>query len=212
MPVRLILVDDHKILRDGLRLRLQQEPDFAVVGEAANAAEAYDCVARELPDLAIIDLNLPGDNGIVVAGRLRAAWPNLRLLMLTGDPAASSAQAALLAGANGFVLKEDASEDLVRAVRVVMAGKTYLTPDAATVVAQALVAKPAAPVGPDLSERERAVLKGLAEGLGYKEIAAQLAISVKSVETYRARIVDKTGCSTRADLVRLAIRLGIASA
>lgn len=209
MPVRLVIVDDHKILRDGLRLRLQQEEDFTVVGEAANAAEAYDCVARTAPDVVVMDLNLPGESGIVATARIRQEWPTVRVVVLTGEATERVTQDTLLAGAHGFVRKEDASEDLARAVRVVMTGKTYLTPEAATVVTQALVTKPAAPRGPELSERELAVLKGLAEGLSYKEIAGQLDVSVKSVETYRARLVKKTGCATRAELVRYAIRAGI---
>jgi two-component system nitrate/nitrite response regulator NarL len=208
MPVRLVLVDDHKILRDGLRLRLQQEKDFSVVGEAANAAEAYAMVRETAPDLVVMDLNLPGENGIVATGRIHASWPKVRILVLTGEVSDSAAHDAMLAGANGFLRKEDASDDLVRAIRVVVAGKTYLSPDAAGAVTQALFAKTAAPES-ELSERELAVLKGLAEGLAYKQIADQLGIGAKSVETYRARLVKKTGCATRAELVRYAVRKGI---
>jgi DNA-binding NarL/FixJ family response regulator len=208
MPVRIVLVDDHKILRDGVRLRLQQEADFAVVGEAASAPEAYACVGQTAPDVVIMDLNLPGENGIVATGRIRAAWPQTRIVVLTGEVGDAAAHDAMLAGANGYLRKEDASDELVRAIRVVMAGKTYLTPDAATAVTQALLAKTASPE-PALTERELAVLKGMADGLSYKEIADQLNISAKSVETYRARLVKKTGSATRAELVRYAVRKGI---
>jgi DNA-binding NarL/FixJ family response regulator len=108
--------------------------------------------------------------------------------------------------------KEDAADELVRAVREVCGGKIYLSPDAATVVTKALLAKPSIPEGPALSERETAVLKGLAEGHSYKEIASELQVSTKSVETYRVRLVKKTGCKTRADLIRYAIRSGIVKA
>ena len=212
MPIRLVLVDDHKILRDGLRLRLQQEEDFTLVGEAANAAEAYDCIDRQAPDVVIMDLNLPGDNGLIATNRIHAAWPQVRVIVLTGDIGPASAQDALLAGATGFLRKEDAAEELVRAVRTVAAGKVYLSADGATAVTQALLSKTAANRQPELSEREVAVLKGLAEGQSYKEIASDLQLSAKSVETYRARLVKKTGCSTRADLVRYAIRSGIVRA
>lgn len=208
MSVRIVLVDDHRILRDGLRLRLQQEAEFTVVGEAADAQAAYACVGQTAPDLVIMDLNLPGENGIVATGRIRAAWPQTRIIVLTGEIADGAAQDAMLAGANGFLRKEDASEELIRAVRVVMAGKTYLSPDAATAVTQALFTKSTAPE-PALTERELEVLKGLADGLSYKEIADQLQISAKSVETYRARLVKKTGGATRAELVRYAVRKGI---
>ncbi|HVU22693.1 MAG TPA: response regulator transcription factor, partial [Opitutus sp.] len=127
MPIRIVIVDDHKILRDGVRLRLQLEPDFAIVGEAANAAEAYDCVARTAPDVVLMDLNLPGVNGIAATARLRETSPGVRILVLTGEVTAESTHDAILAGAHGFVRKEDASEDLVRAIRVVIGGKTYLS-------------------------------------------------------------------------------------
>lgn len=212
MTVSIVLVDDHRILRDGLRLRLQQEPDFRVVGDAATAAEAYRCVEQLKPEVVIMDVNLPGDNGLVATARIKASWPSTRVIVLTGEFAANTAQDALLAGANGFLRKEDASDELTRAVRSVMEGKTYLSPDATTAITQALLAKPSAPKETELSERELAVLKGLAEGLSYKEVAAELGIGAKSVETYRARLVRKTGCETRADLVRYAIRRGLVKA
>jgi DNA-binding NarL/FixJ family response regulator len=209
MPTRIVLVDDHQILREGVRLILQREADFAVVGEAANAAEAYDCIARTSPDLVLLDLNLPDENGLGATRKLRANSPTLRILVLTGEVADTAAHDALLGGANGFLRKEDASDELVRAIRVVMTGKTYLSPDAATAVAGALVKKASAPAEPELSARELAVLKGLASGLSYKEIADQLQVSAKSVETYRARLAKKTGNGSRADLVRYAVRKGI---
>jgi len=209
MPVRIVLVDDHRILRDGLRLRLKQEPDFEVVGEAADAPEAYACIERTKPDLVIMDLKLPGENGISATRRIRATRPKIGIIVLTSAVVDPAAHEAMAAGANGFLCKEDASEELVQAVRVVMSGKVYLTPDGATAVAQALSAKPGAAREPALSERELLVLKGLADGLSYKEIADQLNVSPKSVETYRARLVKKTGCATRAELVRYAVRKGI---
>lgn len=209
MAIRIVLVDDHKILRDGLRLRLQQEVDFTVVGDAGNAQEAYACIERNAPDVVIMDLNMPGDHGLEATRRIRAKWPRIRIIVLTADLAGAVTRDALVAGANGFLRKEDASDDLARAIRVVVDGKTYLSPDAASAVTAALVAKTLAPSEPELSERELAVLRGLATGLSYKEIADQLSVSPKSVETYRARLVKKTGSSTRADLVRYAIRKGI---
>ena len=211
MAIRILLVDDHRILRDGLRLRLQQEPDFSIVGEAANAAEAYQCLARTSADVVIMDLILPGDSGLAATAHIRKEWPTVRVIVLTGDLGAASAHDAILAGAQGYLRKEDASDELVRAVREVVAGKVYLTPDAATVVTQALLAKPSSQSA-GLSEQETAVLKGLAEGRSYKEIASDLEVSTKSIETYRVRLVKKTGCNTRADLIRFAIRSGIVKA
>jgi DNA-binding NarL/FixJ family response regulator len=206
MPVRIVIVDDHRILRDGLRLRLQQEEDFEVVAEAANAGEALACVAKTKPDLVLMDLGLPGESGHVATHRIRELRPQTRILVLTGDVSASAVNDALLAGANGFLRKEDASDELVRAVRVLMAGKSYLSPDAATAVTEALVSQANQPKAPVLTEQELAVLKGLADGLGYKEIADNLNVSVKSVESYRTRLVRKTGCATTAELVRFAVR------
>jgi DNA-binding NarL/FixJ family response regulator len=206
MPVRIVIVDDHKILRDGLRLRLQQEDDLEVVAEAADAREALACVAQTKPDLVVMDLGLPGESGHVATHRIRELRPQTRILVLTGEVAPSAVNDALLAGANGFLRKEEASDELVRAVRVLMAGKAYLSPDAATAVTQALIGQLNEPEPPVLSEQELAVLKGLADGLGYKEIADNLNVSVKSVESYRTRLVKKTGCATTAELVRYAVR------
>jgi DNA-binding NarL/FixJ family response regulator len=209
MATRIVLIDDHRIVRDGLQLHLRREVDFDVVGEAGDANEAYACIGRTTPDVAVLDLNLPGAHGLVAARHIRAGWPNVKIIVLTGEAANGLIQEALLAGANGFVRKVDAVDELVRAIRVVMAGKTYLSPDAATVVVGALMQKAAVSAEPDLSEREFAVLKGLASGMTYKEIADQLGVSAKSVETYRARLAKKTGNSSRADLVRYAVRKGI---
>lgn len=210
MPVRLILVDDHKILRDGLRLRLQQEPDFTVVGEAASAQDTYACVEKTKPDLVIIDVDLPDESGIVATQRLHNSHPAIKVLVLTGMTDPKVAQDVLMAGASGFLRKEEASEELVRAIRTVMSGKNYLSPDAATALTAALKEQPLRAAEPVLTERELDFLKGLAEGKSYKEIAEEMALSVKSIEAYRARLVKKIGCSTRAELVRYAVRKGFA--
>src|SRR5690348_18364132 len=120
MATRILLVDDHQMLRDGLRLRLQLEKDFEVAGEAMTAQEAYECIERNPPDVVIMDLNLPGETGIVATRRIHAARPNVKVLIVTSSPDSSVANDALLAGASGFLRKEDASDDLVRAIRVVL--------------------------------------------------------------------------------------------
>jgi DNA-binding NarL/FixJ family response regulator len=209
MAVRILLVDDHKMLRDGLRLRLQLEQDFSVVGEASSASEAYASIERDAPNVVIMDVNLPGENGIAATKKILAAHPELRLIVLTSAFDPDVANDALVAGARGFLRKEDASDELVRAIRVVLDGKVYLSADAATALTAVLREKSSP--GTDLSERELAVLKGVAEGLTYKEIADAMKISVKSVETYRARLARKLGCSTRAELVRYAVRRGLVS-
>jgi DNA-binding NarL/FixJ family response regulator len=154
-----------------------------------------------------MDVTLPDGNGIVAARRIHAARPELKILILTSRIDPQAANEAVMAGASGFIRKEERSDELVRAVRVMLAGKVYLSPDAATAVAGALRDPPKS--GTVLSERERRVLELVAGGLSYKQMAADLGVSVKSVETYRARLARKTGCSTRADLVRYAVRTGL---
>lgn len=212
MSLRILLVDDHKILRDGLRLRLQQEPGFTVVGEAASAQEAYACADKLKPELVIIDVDLPDDTGIVATQKLLAAHPEVKILVLTGMTDPKVAQDVLMSGARGFLRKEEASEELVRAIHVVMSGKNYLSPDAATALTTALKEQPLQIQESLPTDREMDFLKGLAAGKSYKEIADDMDLSVKSVEAYRSRLVKKIGCSTRAELVRYAVRKGFVSA
>jgi DNA-binding NarL/FixJ family response regulator len=212
MAIRLVLIDDHSIVLDGLRLRLEQESDFKVVGTATRVEDGYAVLQETAADVVILDLNMPGEGGLSAIARIRERWPATRIIVLTGDSMPNAANDAILAGANGFLRKEDLSAELVRAVRIVAGGKVYLSADAATALTAALHAKAAAPAEQELSERETAVLKGLAEGRSYKEIASELGVTTKSVETYRGRVVKKTGCTTRAELVRYAIQKGILKA
>ena len=214
MSSRILLVDDHELVRTGLRLRFGREADFEVLADVADATAAYAIIAEQAPDLVVMDLDLPGEDGLAATTTIKARWPKTRVLALTGSKPANVARAALLAGADGLVFKSEASDDLVRAVRTIMDGKVFLSADAATALAAYLREASAASASKpttdsELSVRERSVLKGLADGLSYKELAAELGVSVKSVDTYRARLVKKLGCSGRAELVRCAIRLGL---
>ncbi len=217
MSTRIVVVDDHELVRTGLRLRLQHEEDLEVVGEAGEAAAAYARIEAHVPDLVVMDIDLPGEDGLAATTKIKARWPKTRVLALTGSNPTNIARTALLAGADGLVFKSEASEELVRAVRTVASGKVFLSPEAATALvtclrqtAATVAVRPCS--GPDLSDRERSVLKGLADGLSYKELAAELGVSVKSVDTYRARIGKKLGCTNRAELVRCAVRLGLVQA
>ena len=207
--IRIALVDNHRLFRDGLTLRLQRESDFEIVGTAAGASEALSCVVQESPNLVIMDLHLPGEDGLRATREILKANPVVKVLVLTGAPDASAALDALAAGACGFLRKTESSAELIRAVRVVMSGNTYLSLDASTAVTKALVAETSPTREPVLSEREIFVLRGLADGLGYKEIADELSVSPRSIETYRVRLTKKTGCASRAELVRYGIRKGI---
>ncbi|WP_158277525.1 response regulator transcription factor [Opitutus sp. ER46] len=216
MRIRILVVDDHELIRTGLRLRLQGEDGFEVVGEAADAASACAMIGEKSPDIVVMDIGLPEQDGLAATRTIKTRWPKTRVLALTGMKPGTVARATLLAGVDGLVFKSEASDYLVRAVRTVMAGKVYFSPEAATALAPTLREPP--PPMPatgegkiDLSARERSVLKGLAEGLSYKELAAELGLSVKSIDTYRARLVKKLGCSSRAALVRCAVRLGLVS-
>lgn len=213
--MRIVLVDDHEFLRIGLRARLTRaEAGFEVVGEAGNAAEACAVVAETQPDLVVLDLNLPGVGGAEVAATIRGQWPKIKILILSGANNEAAAVEAIRAGADGFVRKEEAAGELLRAISVVQEGKTYLSPAAAVSVVHTLRVVPEARAdeGSGLADREVEVLRRLAEGLSYKEIAAEMNVGVRTVETYRARIVEKLGCSTRAELVRYAVRQGLVSA
>lgn len=212
MPVRIALVDDHQILRDGLKLRLQHEADFAVVDEAHSAEEAIRRFDKSMPDLVVMDYELGGQDGIAATKELRRRWPNVKVLILTGSKRPLPAHDVILAGASGFLRKEDASQELVKAIRLVAEGKTYLSVDAATALAESLRTAAEGSDEPALTDRERDVLKLMADGLSYKEIASDLEVSIKSVETYRARLVKKLGLKTRAELVRYAVRKGLVSA
>lgn len=211
--IRVVIVDDHELLRAGLRARLQSLSDIEFAGEAGTAAEGMKLLEQTLADVVVLDVQLPDESGIETARRIKARWPALKILILTGNTPIAVAHDAMQAGADGFLRKEDAAADLDRAIRVVASGKTYLSPDAASALAAALRAPPPAvdeaPAGPALTERELSVLKGVAEGLSYKEIAAALDVSVKSVETYRARIARKLGVTSRAEMVRYAVRRGL---
>lgn len=208
--VRLMLVDSQTMLREGLALRLQAEPGFTLVAQAGEMAAAVILTAESSPDVVIVDPAVAGGGSVpLVISRLRQSHP-VRILVLTGETDLDLAREALVAGAAGFLRKTDSSDELVRAIRLVMSGNIYLSPDATTVVSRAVAA--GSPGSPALTARELEVLRGLADGLSHKEIAQHLGLSPKSVETYRARLARKTGCTTRAELVRYAVRRGVVRA
>jgi DNA-binding NarL/FixJ family response regulator len=212
-PVRLVIIDDHKLLRDGLRALFSADEDhLLLVGEAGTAHDGYALVERSRPDLVLLDLNLPDQSGTRLAAEIRSAWPHIRILILSGSSDQPVAGEVARSGADGFVRKEDAADELLRAIPVIMSGKTYFSPVAADAIARGLWTQADTKSGskaPHLTEREREVLRGFAEGLSYKEIAAKMHISVRTAETYRARLVQKLGCNSRAELVRCAIRHGL---
>lgn len=213
--VKILLVDDHQMMREGLRLLLKNQQGLTVVGEAANGQAALELARLHAPDLVVMDIHLPGEDGIAVSRRILAEFPQIRIIVLSSDPDLALVHQALQAGISGYITKENSPEELTRAIQAAMDHRSYLCPEVASVVLEdymkTLVAKPG-PAKPQLTERERQLLKLVAGGKRNKEIAEELGTGVKSVETYRSRLMKKLGCGSTADLTRYAIREGIVSA
>ena len=206
--IRIVLVDDHAVVRTGLRLLLEVEADLVVLGEAGNAREAVFEVRAHTPDVVLLDVVMPGESGIDVIPKLLHEAPDAKVLMLSMQDDPNYVREAFAAGASGYVLKEAADAEVVDAVRQVAAGGRYVHPAlGARMVAADAAAQEAAAADP-LSDREREVLKLLALGHTNQEIAKQLFISVRTAETHRAHIMRKLHLETRAELVRYAIEHG----
>jgi two-component system, NarL family, response regulator NreC len=201
--ITVVLADDHAVVRKGLRLLLEAEPGMHVLAEAGTVPDALTMVRAHRPTVLVLDLNMPGGSSLDAIPTLRAELPETAIVVLTMQNDPSFARQALQAGALGFVLKEAADDELLGAIRLAAAGDTYLNPR----LGARLAAQPAEPTGPpdDLSERELEVLKMIALGHTNSEIASTLYLSVRTVESHRAHIQQKTRQSTRAELVRYAV-------
>ena len=206
--IRIVLADDHPIVLDGLRNLIRAEPDFELVGEAASGLSALKIIREKRPDVAVLDISMPELNGIVLSRRLAGEMPALRLLVLTLHEDRAYLNQALEAGVRGYVLKRSAVENLVQAIRAVLVGGLYIDPAIVGRVFESkqinkrLAARKG--VAPALTDREADVLKMAALGFTNKEIASRLDVGVKSIETYKARGLEKLGLKTRAELVRYA--------
>jgi DNA-binding NarL/FixJ family response regulator len=208
-PLRLLLVDDHAIVREGLRALLATDGRFEIVGEASEGEGAVSAAASLHPDLVVMDVSLPGLNGVQATRQLKAQNPDTRVVALTVHEEGGYLRSLLDAGASGYVLKRSAASELLHALHVVGDGGTYLDPGMAGQLVGKLVRNaPHAGPAPLLSERESEVVRLVARGYSNKEIAGKLDVSVKTVETYRYRAVEKLGLRSRADLVRYAIEQG----
>ena len=208
--IRILLADDHAVVRHGLRLTLEGEPDFAVVAEAGDGAEAVEAALREDLDLAILDVAMPRLTGIQAARQLAEHRPQLRVLILSMHDNEQFFFEALRAGASGYVLKSAAHEDLVDACRATIRGEPFLYPRGiAALVREYLEQGPGALTADPLSPRESEVVKLIAEGLTSREIGALLNISDKTVERHRSNVLDKLGLKDRVALTRYAIRRGL---
>jgi DNA-binding NarL/FixJ family response regulator len=211
--IRVILADDHGLMREGLRLLLQMVPDIDIVGEAESGVSLLPLARRLAPDVVILDLEMPGGNGTVALRELGQTLPEVRVLVLTMYAERERLLPLLQAGAHGYLTKEAASRDLVDAVRVVAAGEIYVRPITARQLATAVVPQCATETAGTrfrtLSQREQRVVRSVAEGYSGAEIARQLGISTKTVNAYKHRIQDKIGLGHRTDYVRFAIEAGI---
>lgn len=201
-PITIVIADDHQVVRAGLRLLLEAEEGFRVIAEAGDVATTERRVTAYHPRVLILDLNMPGESSLPAIPRLRASAPDTQIVVLTMQNDPAFAREALRAGALGYVLKEAADDELVQAVRLAAAGRTYLNPE----LGARLAAEPPSASGPpdDLSAREIEVLRLIALGHTNSEIASRLYLSVRTVESHRAHLQQKTGRTSRADLVAYA--------
>jgi DNA-binding NarL/FixJ family response regulator len=212
----LVLVEDHAILREGLRALLELEPDLRIVGEASNAADAVAAIDLVNPSLVITDIALPGGSGIELIGRLRMSRRKLKILVLTAHNSEEYIRAALNAGADGYVLKDANRADLLQAIRAVLSGQTYLCSSVTAKVVSGYL-HPKAEESPDsaadqVTGREREVLTRVALGESNKLIARALGVSVKTIEKHRANLMRKLTLHNTAAITRFAIRHGMLSA
>ena len=214
MIQRIVLADDHRIMREGLRRLLDAEPGLEVVGEAGDGRTAITLVEEHHPDLVILDIGMPDLNGIEAARRILGEHPTIKIVALSMHADRRFVGEMLKAGASAYVLKEGAFEELIAAIEAVTEGKIYLSPRIAGVVVDDYLTqmeRPARTVFGVLSSREREVLQLMAEGLATKEIAAALHVSVKTIETHRRQIMEKLNLHSVAELTKYAIREGLTS-
>ncbi len=205
--MKFLIVDDHVVVRSGLRQMLAEEFSDATFGEAGTAAEALERVFNEKWDLALLDITLPGRSGLDVLGELRSASPGLPVIILSMHPEAEFAVRALKAGAVGYLTKQSAAEELIDAVKKALDGGRYITASLAEKLAENLAAGSAGDLPhTTLSNREFQTFRLLAGGKGVKDIAGELSLSAKTVSTYRTRVLDKLGLKTTVDLARYALQ------
>jgi len=209
VAIRVVVVDDHAVVRSGIKLLLDSHEDIDVVGEAGNAKDAIFRVREQTPDIILLDLVMPGEGGIEVLPKLLKEAPDAKVLVLSMQDDPSYVREAFAAGASGYVLKEAADEEVVAAIRDIASGGSYVHPTLGARMVAADAADRAAAEADPLSDREREILRLLALGHTNQEIAKMLFISVRTAETHRAHIMQKLRLTTRAELVRHALAQGL---
>lgn len=214
--IRVLIADDHAILRSGLRMLISAQPDMTVVAEAQDGKEAVRLAAENAPDVAVLDVTMPEGGGLHAIAAIRKTAGSVRILLLSMHDEPAYLRTALAAGASGYVLKKSVDADLLSAIRAVYKGRTYVDSElAGGLISDFLPGRsrehPKLSEKNVLSERETQVLKLVAEGFSSRDIAEQILVSVKTVETYRRRFAEKLGLESRADIVRYALNLGLLS-
>lgn len=214
--LRLVVADDHPLMRRGICGLLEAEPGWEVVAKASNGREAIDAVSKSKPDVLVIDLAMPELNGLTATREILRLFPKLGVVLLTMHNTDQSVREVLESGARGYVLKSDAEQDLVAAVKAVAAGKPFFTANITEIVLKGYLNRTAtsepAKALSGLTTRERQVVQLLVEGKGNKDVALAMRLSVKTVEAHRSNINRKLAIRTTSDLVRYAVRNGIVSA
>ncbi len=211
--VRVLVADDHAMVREGIRSVLEREAGFEVVGEAGSGSEVLPLAERVQPDVAVLDISMPGETGLQAAARLRQALPHVRVLILSMYDNTEYVLESVRAGAHGYLLKDGAAQELTNAIRAVMDGEAYFSPPIAARLSAAVrgdIEREQRKTNLDLlTGREREVLQGIAKGLTNKEIAGELGISHRTVETHRESLMKKLGIRTVAGLTKFALEVGL---
>ncbi|CAG0934672.1 Oxygen regulatory protein NreC [Thermoflexales bacterium] len=210
--ITVLLADDHAVMRSGLRLLIDNQPDMRVIGEAGDGLQAIDQAAALQPDVVLLDLTMPRLDGLASLKQIRERAPQTRVLILTMHVDEQYLRDAISRGASGYVVKQAADQEVLSAIRAVMRGEVYVHPSLTKALLGDLLGD-ASPIGPRepiglLSERELHVIRQVARGHTNQEVAEKLSLSVKTVETYRARAMEKLGLTSRAALVRYAMEQG----
>jgi DNA-binding NarL/FixJ family response regulator len=210
-PIRVLVADDHTIVRSGIRHVLEGEPGFDVVGEASNGTEAFELAVELHPDVVVLDISMPGESGLQIAARLGTVSSPPRVLILSMHDNAEYVLESVRAGAHGYLLKDTAATELRSAIRAVCRGESYFSPPVASRLSAAVRGEHQTPAAhlDQLTGREREVLEGVARGRTNKEIAAELGISYRTVETHRESLMKKLQIRTVAELTRFALGAGI---